>query len=97
MNIMEYQKASNELTVYLQDDFNLDAVREIEALLGDREILKIDLERARFVNTEAIIFLHRQMQDQKKVHLINPPKLFYEALQILGLHEIWDLTNIVER
>lgn len=97
MNIMEYQKASNELTVYLQDDFNLDAVREIEALLGDREILKIDLEQARFVNTEAIIFLHRQMQDQKKVHLINPPKLFYEVLQILGLHEIWDLTNIVER
>jgi len=94
---MKYKKTKNRLTARLTGDFNLDAVREIKNILDDRNELYIDLERAHFVDSEAIIFLHNLIQNQKKVRLKNPPRVFFDALRILGLHKTWDLKTIVER
>lgn len=97
MNTMNYKKNDNRLMLQLPGDFNLNAVREIQNLLSNGEELYIDLAKARFVNSEAVIFLHRLIKNGRTIRLKNPPKIFFEVLQILGLHEEWDLKTIIER
>jgi len=96
--MMHYSKDKNRIEVQLPGDFNLNAVRLISEQLGDRKYLSIDLSRANFVNSKAIIFLHKLMFGEKKVtvRLKDPPKLFFELLQTLGLHTKWNLNEIVE-
>lgn len=95
---MQYKKSSHKLEVTLTGDFNMNAVRRVSELLNDRPELCIDLKNSRFVNSKAIIFMHQLMnrETQVKVKLKNPPKIFFELLHILGLHEIWNLDEIVE-
>ena len=96
--MMQYKKDKNNIVVELPGDFNLNAVKLISEQLGDRKFLRIDLSRANFVNSKAIIFLHKLMFSDKKViiRLKDPPKLFFELLQTLGLHTAWNLDEIVE-
>lgn len=96
MNIMNYKRHDNRLKVELGGDFNLSAVRDLRKLLDKGEDLHIDLKNARFVNSEAIIFLHKLIRNQRRVRLKNPPKIFFKALQIMGLHQNWNLKSIVE-
>lgn len=98
MNTMNYKKTSKKLEIELTSDFNFKAVRKISDLLNDRSELDIDLKNARFVNSKAIIFLHKLMQSNPPVvvRLKNPPKIFFELLQTLGLHKNWKLDEIVE-
>lgn len=95
---MQYKKDKHRIEVELPGDFNLNAVRLISEQLGERRDLKIDLSKAHFVNSKAIIFLHKLMFGEKhvKVRLKDPPKLFFELLQTLGLHAVWKLDEIVE-
>jgi len=93
---MHYKKRSQSLQVTLQDDFNLHTVYKIRGLIRDREELKVDLSQSRFVDSEAVIYLQSLLQEGKKIRLKNPPRLFFEVLQILGLHTVWDLESIVE-
>ena len=93
---MLYTRNKHQLNVKLDGDFNLNAVRRISELLSDKDELYVDLSLSRFVNSNAIVFLNNLMQNHKKVRLKNPPKIFFECLQILGLHEIWNLNEIVE-
>lgn len=98
MNTLNYKKTSQKLEIELTGDFNFKAVRKISDLLDDRSELFINLKKARFVNSKAIIFLHKMMQSNPPVvvRLKNPPKIFFELLQTLGLHRIWKLDEIVE-
>ncbi len=95
---MQYKKKDQQLEVVLPGDFNLKAVRQISELLGDRKELKVDLEKSRFVNSKAVIFLHNLMiaEPAVVVKLKNPPKVFYELISTLGLHKEWDLDHIIE-
>ncbi len=93
---MHYTKDRQSLQVRLQGDFNLNAVRQIRELFDDREELTVDLSHSRFVNSEAILYLQSLMQSGKTIRLKEPPKIFFEVLHILGLHESWDLKKIVE-
>lgn len=94
---MKWKRTKEKLQVELSGDFNLASVRKIGNLLNGQSELFIDLDASRFVDSEAIIFLHEQIQKHRKVRLREPPDLFYEALRILGLHDEWDLKNIVVR
>jgi len=96
MNTEQYKKNKHRLDLKLDSDFNLNAVYRIRELLGDRHEFTIDLERARFVNSEAVIYLHELIRSGRHVRVKNPPKTFYEILHILGLHEEWDLNRIVQ-
>jgi hypothetical protein len=98
MNTMQYQKSSRKLEVILPGDFNLNAVRMISELLDDRTELSVDLVHSRFVNSKAIIFLHKLMKATPpvKVNLKNPPRIFFELLKTLGLHDLWNLDEIIE-
>jgi anti-anti-sigma regulatory factor len=93
---MQYNKNKMKLDVKLDGDFNLNTVRRISELLDDRKELSIDLSHSRFVNSNAIVFLNNLMKNQIKVQLKNPPKIFFEILQLLGLHDVWNLKEIVE-
>lgn len=95
---MQYKKDKHRIEVELPGDFNLNAVRLISEQLGDRKHLRIDLSNAHFVNSKAIIFLHKLIFSEKPVtvRLKDPPKLFFELLQTLGLHNEWNLDEIVE-
>lgn len=93
---MQFKKTKTSLEVQLTSDFNLNAVQRIKQLMGDRDSISIDLSQANFVNSEAIIFMHELIKNEKTVRLKDPPKIFYEALRILGLHDIWNLKSIVE-
>lgn len=96
MNFMKFKKDHDSLQAELTGDFNLNVVRQIQPMISDRDQLFINLGNARFVNSEAVIFLHGLLRAGKNVRLKDPPKNFFEVLQILGLHEVWDLKNIVE-
>lgn len=98
MNTMNYKKTSNKLEITLSGDFNLNAVKKISDLLDDRSELAIDFGQARFANSKAVIFLHKIMTSTPPVtvRLKNPPKIFFELLQTLGLHKSWNLDEIVE-
>lgn len=95
--MIQFNKTKNSLQVQLPGDFNLVAVQRIKEELHDRKELHIDLQHSRFMNSEAVRFLHMFMTEGKQVRLKNPPRIFYEVLRILDLHEVWDLKNIVER
>lgn len=95
---MKVTKNKQKLEVILESDFNLNAVRHISSLMKDRSELLIDLVNARFVTSKAIVYLHNLMHADKqiRVHLKNPPKIFFELLTTLGLHEVWNLEEIVQ-
>ena len=95
---MLYEKKDQQLMVVLTGDFNLNAVRLISELIDDRKELKVDLVNSRFVNSKAVIFLHNLMKSDPavEVKLKNPPKILYELLKTLGLHNEWDLDQIIE-
>ncbi|MDX1592081.1 MAG: hypothetical protein R3283_08960 [Balneolaceae bacterium] len=98
MNTLNYKKSGRKLEITLTGDFNLNAVKRISDLLDDRKELVIDLQQSRFVNSRAIIFLHRLMNSEPpvKVQISNPPKIFFELLQVLDLHKNWKLDEIVQ-
>lgn len=93
---MNVKKSKNSLQVALEGDFNLNCVRQISGLLSDRNELIIDLSHSRFANSKAILFLDEYLKKGNSLRLNNPPKIFFEVLHILGLHEKWDLKNIIE-
>lgn len=95
---MKVTKHAQKLEVILESDFNLNAVKHISSLMKDRSELSIDLKNARFVTSKAIIYMHNLMHTEKqvRVHLINPPKTFFELLRTLELHEVWNLEEIVQ-
>ncbi|MFN1834173.1 STAS domain-containing protein [Balneola sp. MJW-20] len=94
---MKWKRTKQKLQVELSGDFNLAAVRKIRSLLGSQTELHLDLSSCRFADSEAIIFLHEQIQKHLKVRLVDPPLLFYEVLRILGIQDEWDLKQIVVR
>lgn len=95
---MKVAKSKQRLEVILEGDFNLNSVGEISSLLKDRLALSIDLTNARFVTSKAIIYLHNLMQTDPPVNvqIKNPPKIFFELLKTLGLHNVWNLEEIVQ-
>lgn len=95
---MQIEKSRQKLNVVLPGDFNLNTVRIISDEIGDRKEIGIDLANARFVNSKAIIFLHKLMYKELpvKVKLKNPPRIFFELLKIMGLHTVWNLEEIIE-
>lgn len=93
---MNVNKNKESLDIELNTDFNLFAVRKIDGLLDERTELRIDLTQARFINSKAVLYLNKLLKANINVRLKNPPKIFFETLHILGLHEKWDLKSIVE-
>lgn len=94
---MNWKRTNQSLNIQLSGDFSLHTVQQITPLLDDVEEVHLDLSFSRFVDSEAMIFIHRLIQKQVRVRLQNPPRLFYEVLSVMGLQDEWDLKQIIER
>lgn len=93
---MDLDRDDDTLTVCPRRDFNLMAVRHLKYHLGDTTQVRIDLSRARLVDTEAVMALFRLQQEGVQFRLVNPPDIFYEVLAVLDLDDVFDLDRLVE-
>ena len=94
---MYIEKTAGNLSVCLIRDFNLLTARKIEKLANDAQTVSIDLKNSRFVNSEAIKVLYKWVKEGKRVKLKNPPELFFEVIAVLGLDQLLQLDELVER
>lgn len=85
---MDYEIEQRRLRVRLIRDFNLLTARRVEKLAKEADSVTIDLTQSKIVDSVAIITLHRMITSGKKVKLINPPKVFGEAVHVLGLDDV---------
>jgi len=94
---MDLEHSDDTLTVRIRRDFNLMAVRHLKYHLDDATRVRIDLRRARLVDTEAVMALVRLMRAGVTVRLLDPPAIFYEVLDVLELADAVDVEKLVER
>jgi len=94
---MDLERNGNTLTVRVRRDFNLMAVRHLKYHLDDATRIRIDLARARLVDTEAIMALFRLQNRGLTIRLLEPPAIFYEVLEVLELEEAINPEQLVER
>lgn len=93
---MKVTRSKDRLEVVIERNFNLSAIRELEQHLGeDIDELVINLEYSFFLDSEAIIFMHRWLEQGKKLRLLNPPEIFYEILDVLDLTNSWKVDQIL--
>lgn len=94
---MDYEIKQRALRVRLIQDFNLLTARQVEKLAAEAETVDIDLSRSKIVDSVAIVTVHRLVSSGKKVTLINPPKIFEEAVRVLGLDDVLKLDELVTK
>lgn len=88
---MEHERTGDVLTFRLKRDFNLLTARFLQRMSSGTSHVRVDLSRARLVDTEAVIALYRLQRDGIGVTLINPPALFREILGVLDLESYFDV------
>lgn len=92
MSTIITQQAGSTLRIKLARDFNLRIKKMIESRLHpDSTSLEIDLGNSRFIDSEAVIFMHRWLENGNRLRLINPPEVLGDLLDILGLLNSWRL------
>ena len=94
---MDYEIKQRALRVRLIRDFNLLTARQVEMLAQEAETVDIDLSRAKIVDSVAIVTVHRLVSSGKKVTLVNPPRIFGEAVRELGLDDVLRLDELVTK
>jgi ABC-type transporter Mla MlaB component len=94
---MELERHGDTLTVRCRRDFNLMTVRHLMHHVEDAQRIRVDLSRARIVDTEAVMALHELEQQGLNVTLLEPPSIFYELLEVLELESHFDIERLVER
>jgi ABC-type transporter Mla MlaB component len=94
---MDLERHGDTLTVRTRRDFNLMAVRHLKYHLEDATRVRIDLSRARLVDTEAVMALFRLQREGLDITLLEPPAIFYEVLEVLELESAFDIERLVER
>ena len=94
---MDLERHGDTLTVRTRRDFNLMAVRHLKYHLEDATRVRVDLSRARLVDTEAVMALFRLQKEGLDITLLEPPAIFYEVLEVLELESVFDVERLVER
>lgn len=94
---MDHQRTGRLLTVRCLRDFNLMAVRHLTYRLHDATDIRIDLSHARLVDTEAVMALDALHREGHSITLVNPPPLFDDVLDVLGLRDHFDGALRIER
>lgn len=94
---MDFEIEQRQLRVRLIRDFNLLTARQVEKLAAEVDVVDIDLSLSKIVDSVAIATVHRLVSSGKKVKLVNPPRIFDEAVRVLGLEDILKLDELVDR
>ena len=92
---MDYEIKQRQLSIRLIRDFNLLTARRVEMLAREADTVDIDLSRAKIVDSVGIVTLYRLISSGKKVRLVNPPRIFGEAVRVLGLDDVLKLDELV--
>lgn len=92
---MDYEIEGRRFSVRLIRDFNLLTARRVEKLAEAADTVTIDLTRSKIVDSVAIVTLCKMVSAGKTVKLINPPKIFGEAVRVLGLEDVLKLEELV--
>lgn len=96
MNIIETHKEGNTLEVKVHRTFNLTSKNMLENRIhSDTRHLNIDLSDCWLVDSEGVIFMYNWQRTGNTLELINPPKIFFDILDLLELRKNWNL-NIIE-
>lgn len=93
---MDLDRDDDTLIVRPRRDFNLMVVRHLKYHLEDATQVRIDLSRARLVDTEAVMALFRLQQQGLQFQLLDPPDIFFEVLDVLDLRSEFALDRLVE-
>ena len=94
---MEIYRAHDQLSVRLLRDLNLYSATRLERLARDATVLRIDLTRSKFLDSEAIRVLYKLYRGGCSITLVNPPRLYDEVIDILGLRDVFEIAVKVER
>ncbi|PWN06418.1 hypothetical protein [Rhodohalobacter mucosus] len=86
---MEHSNQGKFTRVKIARDFNLLTVRELERSFFKCDHLELDLATCRFVDSEAIVYIHRQINSGTVIRLMNSPPILKECLRILEVEEAW--------
>lgn len=93
---MEHERNGDTLTLRCRRDFNLMAVHHLRYRLEEATDIRIDLSRARLVDTEAIMALDRLQRDGRTVTLLHAPPILHEVLDVLDLHDHFEQVSFTE-
>lgn len=88
---MMYERDGDTLTVHLRRDFNLLTARHLRQIVHDETHVRIDLSRARLVDTEALYALHALQSKEVQITLVDPPDLYHEVVEVLNLEDVFDV------
>lgn len=95
MSIPNIHKDGNTLNVSIDGGFNMWVKNMItNHISNNTQQLIIDLDSCSFIDSEGVIFMYKCQQNNISLQLINPPKTFFEILEILELEDSWQ-PNIV--
>jgi anti-anti-sigma regulatory factor len=94
---VEIYRTQDQLSVRLLRDLNLYSATRIERLAKDVKEVRIDLTRSKFLDSEAVRVLYQLYRDGRIITLVNPPRLYDEVIDILGLRDVFEVAVKVER
>jgi len=78
-------------------DFNLYSATRIERLARGATDVRIDMSRSKFLDSEAVRVLYKLYRDGCSITLVDPPRLYDEVVDILGLRDVFEMAVKVER
>lgn len=87
---MEHERNGDILTLRCRRDFNLMAVQHLKYRLKEASHIRIDLSRARLVDTEAIMALDALQREGRTITLLHPPPILEDVLEVLNLRDHFD-------
>lgn len=86
---MKHSNRGKFTHVQIARDFNLLTVRALKKSYSKCDHLELDLAKCRFVDSEAIVYIHSQINSGKVIRLLNSPPILKECLRILELENAW--------
>jgi len=89
--MMDYERDDGTVRVRFRRDFNLLTARHLRQVTQGAEHVRVDLSDARIVDTEALAALWQMQDDGIRVTLYNPPELFYDMIDALGLEGVFEV------
>jgi anti-anti-sigma regulatory factor len=94
---VEVYRTQGRLSIRLLRDLNLYSATRIQRLARDATEVRIDLTRSKFIDSEAVRVLYELHRDGRVITLVNPPRLYDEVVNILGLRDVFDAAVSVEQ
>jgi ABC-type transporter Mla MlaB component len=88
---MDYERDGDTVTVRFRRDFNLLTARHLRQVAQGDQHVRVDLSRARIIDSEALAALWRLQDEGIRVTLYDLPALFHDLVDALGLEDVFEV------